>query len=426
MKIRLIALGIILLHSLLSGAQPVIPLTLDTCQKLALSHQTLTRKMGLYRQMHELEVETLNKQLLPGLSLSGQASWQSEVTELPIHLPSIDIPSMDKDSYKANLEINQLIWDGGILNRQKKMENVLLLLNLGAVEIEQYNLRSRVNQVFFSILLANENEKLLKTAMEEIGARLSRVRAGVENGAILPANASVLDAELINTEQTLAGLVHNRAADIYQLAELTGLELSPDVILTEPVYDDLPAINTRLRPEYRLLVTQQQQLGLKQEMSKLDIIPRLSAFGLLGYGKPGLNMLSDEFNPYAMVGVRLSWKLWDWKQHQKHHDILGLQSQVVDMRKETYEQDLRIMLQRIKQDIVKLETLIAADHRIISLRKSVAESAAVQLDQGLITSSDYLTEQNAYIRAQLNLQLHHIQLQHARTLYLTTMGYAQH
>lgn len=425
MKTRFIALGILLIHSLLLTAQPAVQLTLDSCQQLAITNQAVSRQAELYRQMHGLQVESMNKQHLPRLSMNGQASWQSDVTELPIHLPTIDIPSMDKDSYKINLEVNQLIWDGGAIKRQKEVESVLLLLNLGAVEVEQHILRSKVNQAYFNILLANETEKLLKIAMEEIGARLSRVRAGIENGAVLPANGAVLDAELIKTEQSLAELVHNRAAAIYQLGELTGLDLGPDLILTEPVYDDLPVINTRLRPEFRLFVTQQQQLSAKQKMSKLDLVPKFSAFGLAGYGKPGLNMLSNKFDTYAMVGARFSWNLWDWNQHKKQRDILGLQSQIIETQKETYEQNLRILLSNIKQDVLKLETLIAADHRIVSLRKSVAESSAAQLDQGLITSSDYLTEQNAHTQAQLNMQLHRIQLQLARVNYLTTMGYVK-
>lgn len=425
MKTRFIAFGIMLLHSLLLTAQPAIHLTLDSCQQLAITNQSVSRQTELYRQMHGLQVESINNQHLPSLSMNGQASWQSEVTELPIHLPNLDIPTMDKDSYKINVEVNQLIWDGGAIKRQKEVESVLLLLNLGAVEVEQHTIRSRVNEVYFNILLANETEKLLKIAMEEIGARLARVRAGIENGAVLPANGAVLDAELIKTEQSLAELVHNRAAAIYQLGELTGLDLGTDLILSEPVYDDLPVINTRLRPEYKLFNLQQQQLSLKQKWSKIDLMPRFSAFGLAGYGKPGLNMLSTEFNTYTMVGARLSWALWDWNQHQKQRDIFRLQSQIIETQKETYEQNLRILLSNIKQEVLKLETLIAADHRIVSLRKSVAESAAAQLDQGLITSSDYLTEQNAHTRAQLNLQLHRIQLQLARVNYLTTMGFVK-
>lgn len=423
MKTRLSALGIMLLQSFLLIAQPPMHLTLDSCQKLALSNQAVSRQTELYRQMHGLQVESMNNQHLPRLSMNGQASWQSEVTELPIHLPNLDIPTMDKDSYKINVEVNQLIWDGGAIKRQKEVEAVMLLLNLGAVEVEQQNLRSGVNQAYFNILLANETEKLLKIAMEEIGARLARVRAGIENGAVLPANGAVLDAELIKTEQSLAELVHNRAAAIYQLGELTGLDLGPDLILTEPVCNDLPVINTRLRPEYKLFNLQQQQLSAKQKMSKPDLMPKFSAFGLGGYGKPGLNMLSSEFNTYAMVGARFTWNLWDWNQHKKQRDILGLQSQVIETQKETYEQNLRILLSNIKQDVLRLETLIAADHRIVSLRKSVAESSAAQLDQGLITSSEYLTEQNAHTQAQLNLQLHRIQLQLACVNYLTTMGF---
>jgi outer membrane protein TolC len=83
----------------------------------------------------------------------------------------------------------------------------------------------------------------------------------------------------------------------------------------------------------------------------------------------------------------------------------------------------RIALNSLKQEILRIENLIAADHRIVELRKKVAMTAAARLDQGIITSSEYLIEQNALTKAELNLELHKIQLQQSRLNYISTMGY---
>lgn len=397
-------------------------LSLDSCIKSAIAHNPLSRQNSLFNESYILQESSLNTNYLPQVSISGQLSWQSDVTSLPISIPNVEIPSLDKDSYKLNLDISQLIWDGGTVRKQKELEKAGLLVNLQSVEAENYRLREMVNQVYFNILLLSENEKLLKLSISEIQSRLGRVRAGIFNGTVLQSNADVLDAEIIRIEQSLTELSHSRSAALYRLGELSGQQYGPEVELIQPVFDSLPLAETRLRPEYHLLELQQEKLRVQQQMTGLKVMPRFSAFGTLGYGKPGLNMLSNQFDAYAMAGARFSWTIWNWNQHKKESQIIGIQKDVIETQKENYERNQRILLNNLKEEILKNENLIAADHRILKLRESVAKSAAALLDQGVITSSEYLTEQNAQIQARINLSLHNIQLQFSRLNYITTIG----
>lgn len=397
-------------------------LTLDSCYKLAIQHNPVSRQAILYNEAWQLQESSLSSNYLPQVSFGGQASWQSDVTALPISIPNVDIPSLYKDSYKVSLDINQLIWDGGVTSKQKELEKAGLLVNLQSVEAENYRLRETVNQVYFSILLFSENEKMLKLSMSEIRSKLARIRAGVANGTMLQSNADILDAEIIRIEQSLTELVHNRAAAIYRLGEITGLILGPDFEPELPAFDSLPAINTRLRPEYRLLELQQEKLTAQQNITGLKLMPRISAFGNLGYGRPGLNMLSNQFDSWAMAGARFSWTLWNWNQHKKEQKIIGIQKEVIETQKENFERNQRILLNNLREDILKNKNLIAADHRIVKLRESVAKSAGAQLEQGMIMASDYLTEQNANTQALINLSLHRIQLQYAMLNYITAIG----
>ncbi len=397
-------------------------LSLDSCYKLVVAHSPIARQESLYHDAYRFQQSALNDNYLPMVSAGGQLSWQSDVTALPISLPNVEIPSLDKDSYKLNLDVSQLIWDGGTVRKQKELEKAGLLVNLQSVEAENYRLRETVNQVYFSILLFRENEKLLKISMSEIQSRLGRVRAGVSGGTVLQSNADVLDAEVIRIEQLLTELAHNRAAAIYRLGEITGLDLGPAVELLQPVFDTLPLADTRLRPEYHMLELQQDRLTAQQKMTGLKVMPRVSAFATVGYGKPGLNMLSNQFDTWAMAGARFSWTLWNWNQQKKEFQIIGIQKEIIETQKENYERNQRILLGNLKQEILKNENLVAADHRIEQLRESVAKSAGAQLDQGIITSSEYLTEQNALTQARINMSLHNIQLQYSRLNYITAIG----
>lgn len=414
-------IGLIFLLETVS-AQQTDSLTLDSCYKSAILNNPLSRQQALYNESWQLQESLLDNNYLPMISVGGQASVQTDVTSLPISIPNVVIPSLDKDSYKLSLDINQLIWDGGFTKKQKELENAGLLINLQSVDVENYHLRETINQVFFSILLIIENENLLKTSMSEIQSRLSVIRSGVANGIMLPSNADVLDAEIIKTEQLLTNLRYSRVSAFDRLAELTGLSLTPATKLDQPSFDTLPVLNTRLRPEFALLELQQGKLSALQNMTGLKLMPRISAFGNIGYGKPGLNMLSNQFDGWAMAGARFSWTIWNWNTNKKEYKIIGIQKEVIETQKDNFERNQRILLNNLSQEILKVENLIAADYRIVKLRESIARSAAAQVDQGIITSSDYLTEQNALTHARINLSLHKIQLHYAKLNYISTIG----
>lgn len=422
MKILFKGFMLLLLMTSHVMAQQSSHLTLDSCYKMAIAHNPLSRQSGLYNEAWQLQQSALSTLYLPQVSIGGQASWQSDVTALPVSLPNVVIPSLDKDSYKLNLDINQLIWDGGIIQKQKELEKAGLLINLQSVDAENYRLKETVNQVYFNMLVLAENEKLLRLSMSEIQSRLARIRAGVANGTVLPSNAQVLEAEIIRIEQSLTDLVHNRSAALYRLGEITGISLSPGTEAEPPAFDTLPAFNTRLRPEYRLLELQQDKLTAQQSLTGLKLMPRISAFGSLGYGKPGLNMLSNQFDSWAMAGARFSWTLWNWNLHKKEVQIIDIQKDIIDTQKEHFERNQRILLNSLLEEILKNENLIAADHRIIQLRESIVQSTGAQFDQGLITASEFLTEQNAHTQARINLSLHNLQLQFARLNYITAIG----
>lgn len=413
---------LLLIFQGLAFAQQPQELTLDSCHALALRHNPLALQTGLYTAMQQVKEDATGRNYLPQLALNGQASWQSDVTSFPIHIPNLDVPVVPNDAYRIALDINQLIWDGGGTRAQQQLDVSLLQINLTEVETANLKLMERVDQTYFSILLLDEQEKLIHVAMDEIQSRLSKVRAGIENGAVLPSNADVLDAELIGMEQTLTDIRHSRAAAIYTLGAFIGLELEPTLALKLPENADLPKFETWGRPEFKIFGLQQKHLEDQQKLMGIKLMPRFSAFGNLGYGRPGLNMLSDSFEPFAMLGLRLNWNFWDWNITRKNKEVIDIQKQIMDTQQQNWELNQNVMLNTARQEVLKIENQLAADFRIVTLRQSVAKATASQLDSGVITASDYLTEQNALTKAQLNQSIHKIMLQRARLNYLTVMG----
>jgi len=176
------------------------------------------------------------------------------------------------------------------------------------------------------------------------------------------------------------------------------------------------------RPELKLFDLQKDRLSGMDKLTETKTKPRLLGFGTLGYGRPGLNMLSNDFKGYAMVGAKLSWNVWNWNQTNNERQVFGVQKSIIETQKESFNQNLKIALQNNQSEINKYQSLIDTDNHIIQLRNEITLSAASQLDNGVITSTEYLTEVNAELAARLNLKTHQVKLTQAKIDYLITLG----
>ena len=411
--------AVFLVQSAWSQQDTVI--TPDYCFKRALATYPLTRQGELYTRIHELQINTLKAGNLPQVTMNGQASYQSDVTELPINLPNITIPSLNHDMYRATLDFSQVIY-GGNSYHQQVVEDINLKLNQQNLETELYKLKERINQYFISILLIDENSKLNKLLREDLNAKLSRIESGVRNGTTLQSNADIIRAEIIKTEQRIIESRFNREAHIKMLSELISdtLPANSEFDFPDPVVNTVLFIDNR--PEYRVFDLQLSRFEVQKKLVDTRFRPKVAGFATLGYGRPGLNALLNEFDTYYLFGAKLTWTLWNWNQTRNDRNVLDLQAGITLTQKETFDKNVAVTAQQYIADINKFEQLIIADFQIIALRNSITKSASSQLDNGVITSSDYLMELNSEMQAKLNLAVHQVQLKQARINYLSATG----
>jgi len=400
--------------------------TLEFCYLKAIENYPLLKQKELLIASNDLKVKNLNKNYLPEMMLNGQVHYQSDVTKTPfqdVALPGIGtIPTVSKDWYKITLDVNQVIYDGSLTNRQKNIEEINLQIDQQNVDIELYKVKERVNLFYFNVIVLRENIRVIELHKEILTAKLKDIESGIKNGTILASNADILKAEIIQIEQTLAELNIGIQASINILNELTGLELSKSTQLIEP--DVSIDLNSYLnnRPEFYLFTLHQNKLEASKKVIGSKLIPRLYAFGQAGYGRPGYDMLSNNFEDFYMIGARLNWNIWDWNKSGKEKEILDLQSKIIDAQKETFDKNIRIDLQNKISEIRKVEEMISRDVQIIELREKISKSSSSQLDNGVITSTEYLTELNAESKSKLDLQTHKIQLLKAKLDYKSTLG----
>ena len=393
-------------------------LTLQECYDLVDKNYPLVKQVGLLDQKSTYEIDALNTAKLPKIDLNAQATYQSDVIGLPAALPGVN--SLNKDQYRATLDVNQLIYNGGVIESNAKLKQAQTKTQQQQVALTIYALKNRVNQYFFSILLLQEKKKLLESKDELLVSKVKEVKVGVKYGAILPTSELVLEAERFKIKQQVTEINFENAKMLESLAQLTYAEINSTTILEAPT-SEIKSENG-LRPELVFFELQNEQIESSKSVLAKSNSPKLYAFGQAGYGNPGLNMLDNSFQPFYIVGLKTSWNILDWGKVKKERKALDVAQELVQTEKENFELNNKLELQQLDKDIKKMKELLKSDLEIIQIHEKIVKSADAQMKNGVITTSDYLTEVIRLFEAKNNLAQHQVTLKLAQSNYQVSTG----
>ena len=395
---------------------------IQLCYKKSIENYPLSKQKEIINNIGELKIKSLSTNYLPQVNINGQLSYQSDVTKLLLNIPFIKIPESSKDMYKATLDVNQLIWDGGMIASQKELENFNTQSEQQNLEIELYKLKERVNLFYFNILILQQNIDLLEVSKKDIQKKLLKVESGVKNGVVNESNADNLNAEIIKIDQKIIEIKASKSANVEMLKELCGIEITDNSILLLPEIAVNTGVFENFRLELKIFELNKSKLITTASVLSSKLMPKIYGFGQVGYGRPGLNMLSNDFQSFYMVGAKLTWNIWNWNQTKIDKKILELQKDIINTTKDTYQKNVKMTYQRDVAEIDKFTELILKDLEIIDLRTKIAKNSSSQFDNGYITSSDYLNDVNAETQAKINYEIHKIQLLKAKYDYLVNLG----
>lgn len=422
MKIKHILIPCLLFAGSLVTAQEKPVLTLDQCYAIAAANSPLAQQKALTIAAGDLAGKNQNLKWLPQVDLNAQATYQSAVTSFPVKLPNVIVDELSKDQYRGTLDLVQPVYDGGIISTQKKLQQATTNVESQRVEVDLYQLRSKVNAYFFTALLMDENIKLMNLVKEDLYNNIKKVSAQADNGIATNSNVDVLKAELLKTSQKIIEFNAARKGAVQMLEILTGTTIAENTSLVKPT----PLVNAEEtvtdRPELKLFDFQKQQFQLQSKLIGSRTNPKFSFFASGGYGKPGLNMLMDEFQWYYIGGVKLSIPITSQFTRQREQRVIRMQEQIVDRQKENFLNSNRQLLVQQKNEVDKYKQLVASDAEIVALRTKIKENASFRLANGIITSSDYITELNAGSQAMLTQKLHEIQWLQSQYNYKLILG----
>lgn len=393
-------------------------LTIDECYQLANNNYPMLKQLALIEKSKEYSIANASKAYLPQLTFNGQGTYQSEVTELKA--PGLNVTPLSKDQYRITGEVYQTLTDYGTIKQQKELVKANAEVDKQKTETELYKLKDRINQLYFGILLLDlqlEQNELLKL---DIKSALEKINAAIANGTAYKSNGAELEAELLKAKQRTTELRAVKKAYSNMLGTFIGQPLNDQTLLQTPAAKVLGgAVN---RPELKVYDAQLKSFNIQKNLINNRNIPKLGVFFQGGYGRPGLNLLNNDFRTFYTTGVRLNWNFSGLYTAKKEKKLLDIHKENVSVQKETFLFNTHLTLSQQSTEIAKYQELINDDKLIIQLREQIKTSAKAQLENGIITTKDFITYINDEDQAKQNLLLHKVQLLLAQFNYQTTSG----
>lgn len=382
-------------------------LTLEECYDLAKQNYPLIKRHDLIAKTKEYNLQNAAKGWLPQIQIVGQATYQNDVIQFPIQLPNMNIEPVSKDQYKVYADVQQNIYDGGMIANQKKMATINSEIELQKTEVETDQLEMRINQIYFGILQTNEQLQQTELTKSDLSNGLKKAEAQLENGVIFRSNVDVLKAQLVNIDQKQLELQSMKKSFVQMLSLFIQKNIDENTTLVKPekilIHDEIK------RAELKLFDL--QKLGLEQQKANINSknLPKLGAFFQGGYGKPGFNMLKNEFDLFYIGGLRLNIPISGFYTKKNDLALVTTQQQEIDVQKENFLFNQQFQTIQNNNDLEKIQQLINKDNELVELRESIRNASLAQLENGVITTNDYLREVNELDRAKNQKITHEIQ-----------------
>lgn len=416
LKLNLTVLVLLLVISVRSQNQ----YSLDQAIKDARSHCAVSGMSVWMDKEHEILISNLNKKWLPQVNLSAQASYQSETSGIDLSFPGINIPRLSKDQYKIQADISQMIYDGGTNAALKALQKEKLNMDQNGIRLEVDAMVENTILTYFTVMETGIRIQQTDLAIQNLEAVIKKANVAVESGVMLRSESDQLHAEAIklrNLKEEIQG-AHQSALDVLvlltgkdQLSPLTNVSILPDSTIN---------ISANFLAQLDL---QKNLISQNLSLEQKNIVPKLAAFAQTGYGKPGLNFLKNEFAPYYLVGLKLTWQLSAFYTYQNQQQLSKFAMEKTEVRKQDILQKKQMRYQQLLRDWQRLEKSGPKDAELVELRKRILATSEVQLANGTITASTYLSRLNDVTEASLTKEINEIRMNKNAWLMQLTMGW---
>ena len=404
--------------------------SLDECRHLAREHYPEIRQYDLIAQTEQYNLSNAARAWIPQVTLSGQATYQSATPTYPeafntiLQANGIEMAGISRDQYKIAVDVSQHIWDGGKSKADKAIAEAETEEQRSRVDVSLYDLQSRVDNLYFGILLLDERKAQTEALIEVLASNLARLQTYYRNGVAMQADVDAVEAELLTARQSLGQVESSRASYRRMLEIFIGQPLAAEN-LERPAMRELQS-RTSARPELALFEAQESKLEAQRKAINASLMPRFSAFAQGYYGYPGLDMfksmVSSAWTPNAIVGVRMSWNIGAFYTKRKNLEKLNAAEKQIAVQRDVFLLNTQMQTTQDDGEIARLRQAITDDSRIVELRRRVRMAAESQLKNGVIDSTDLLRKITDETSASLARSTHEIELLQATYRLRTTLN----
>ena len=411
MRRFLISLSFIIFYLSFSGAQ-----SLEECQQAAERNYPLIQQYGLIEKTTELTVANIQKGWLPQVSASAQATLQSDVTAFPDQIQKvyqtmgIEMQGLRKDQYRVGIDVQQTVFDGGAIRSQKEIARKQGEVQTAQNEVNLYHVRKRVNEMYFGLLLIDEQLKLNSDLQELLESNERKLASMLKSGTAAESDYQNIKAERLNVVQQMRGLQAQRQALVRMLSAFCGMEVKEAV---KPIANSQqPKANSR--PELKVIDAQLKLTDAQEKSLNAALMPKIGVFAQGYYGYPGYNMFEDmmsrKFSWNGMIGARLTWNIGALYTRKNDKAKIQLQRETAETNRDVFLFNNNLEQIQQNENIERYRKLMADDEEIITLRSSIRKAAESKLTHGIIDVNDLVEEINNENAAKVQQTMHEIQM----------------
>lgn len=391
---------------------------MEECVKLAQDNYPLIRKYNLLEQSKDINLSEINKSWLPQINVYGQVTVQNETPSFPDLLTDIirqtgtHIAGIDEWQYKIGADITQNIWDGGASKTRRKIERAEDVERQAALDVQLYAIRKKVEDLYFGILLIEEQAEQTRNMQTLLQGNLDKLRVMYENGTAMQSDVDMVEAQYLSVAQQLTqaestAKSYRKVLEIFTGRNLIGQELiKPDVSVPNDLMSD--------RPELRHFAAQQQANEARNASIMVSTMPKVGLFAQAYYGYPGFNyfesMLNHDLSFNILAGVKVSWNIGAFYIKKNNLRKLRISSDNIAVERDVFLFDTNMQVQSQLDHIDELKAIMKKNDRIVELRANVRKAAESQLDNGVIDATALLTILTDEKQARLTASYHEIQL----------------
>ena len=392
--------------------------TLEECQQAAERNYPLIRQYGLIEKTTELTVSNIQKGWLPQVSASAQATYQSDVVSFPDEMQAlyqqmgINMKGLTKEQYRVGIDVQQTVFDGGAIRSQKEIARAQGQVQQVQNEVNIYKVRKRVNEMYFALLLIDEQMKLNTDLQEMLAGNERKLESMKKNGTAAESDWHSVKAERLNVVQQMTSLQAQRQALVRMFSTFCGIEVKEG---TKPNCQ-LSMVNgqSNNRPELRAIDAQLRLADAQEKALNSALMPRLGVFAQGFYGYPGYNMFEDmmsrKWSLNGMIGARLTWNIGALYTRKNDKTKIQLQRDMAENSRDVFLFNNNLEQIQQNENIARYQRLMAADEEIISLRSSVRKAAESKLAHGIIDVNDLVKEINSENQARVQQTVHEIEM----------------